>query len=68
MWVGNKKLYKKNSPIGYNKAVLGLLQKNGEMYGKPNKQSGTYQVGEQVSHRVTKLSVREYEDPFKGGK
>ena len=51
MRVGNKS-YTKISPIDYNKDVQAYCRKKGEMYGKPNKQSGAYQMGVQVPHRV----------------
>ncbi len=36
----------------YNKDVEVHCRKKGEMYGKPDKQVGAYQIGVQVSHRV----------------
>ena len=51
MRVEGKKLYKK-TPFDYNKDVQAYCRKKGEMYGKPNAQSGTYQVGVQISHRI----------------
>ena len=39
-----KKSYTKNHLSMYNKGVQAYCTKKGEMYGKPNKQSGTYQM------------------------
>ena len=39
-----KKSYTKKDLSKYNKEVQAYCTKKGEMYGKPNKQSGTYQM------------------------
>jgi len=46
------KVIQKISPIDYNKVVQVYCRKKGEMYGKPNKQSGAYQMDVQVPYRV----------------
>ena len=52
MRVGNKKLYKKAHQSITIELFRAIAERKGEMYGKPNKQSGAYQMGVQVSHRV----------------
>lgn len=43
-----KNFYLKNSPIDYNKGVQAYCKRKVSVYGKPNEQSDTYQVGVQV--------------------
>ena len=43
MRVEAKGLYK-DSPFCYNEEVQAYCKKKGELYGKPNEQSGAYQV------------------------
>ena len=44
-YVGGGQKVKQKTPFDYNKDVQAYCGKKGEMYSKPNAQSGTYQVG-----------------------
>lgn len=45
MRVGDKKLYKKAHRSDTIELFRAIAERKGEMYGKPNKQSGAYQMG-----------------------